>query len=143
MPDQDAKKRVLFLCIHNSCRSQMAEGLMRRLGGERFEAHSAGLESRGIHPLAIRAMAEIGIDILCQYSKPIDRLEDRSFDYVVTTCEEAQEACPRWPGKARMLRWSFPDPAKATGSQQERMAVFRQVRDAIAERIRDLLHDQA
>jgi len=137
------RKRILFLCIHNSCRSQMAEGLMRQTAGERFEAHSAGLEARGVNPLAIRAMEEIGIDVSTHRSKTIDELGDQPFDYVVTTCDEAQEACPRWPGGGRMLHWGFPDPAAATGSEEERMAVFRQVRDSIAARIREFLHSES
>lgn len=137
------KKRILFLCVHNSARSQMAEGLMRRLAGERFEAHSAGLEARGLHPLAVRAMAEAGIDISAHRSKTIDELPTRDFDYVVTTCHEAQEACLLWPGRAQLLHWSFPDPSAPSGSQGERLAVFREVRDSIAERIRALLADLA
>ena len=141
MREEADKKRILFLCIHNSCRSQMAEGLMRRLGGERFEAFSAGLDARPVHPLAIRAMAESGIDISGQRSKTIEELEEKDLDYVVTTCDEAQEACPTWPG-GQMLHWSFSDPAAASGPDEERMAVFRQVRDAIAARIREFLHSE-
>ncbi|MFP4057253.1 MAG: arsenate reductase ArsC, partial [Candidatus Brocadiia bacterium] len=133
------RRRILFLCIHNSCRSQMAEGLMRHLGGGRFEAHSAGIERCGVHPFAVRAMAELGIDISGQRSKTIEELEERDFDVVVTTCQEAQEACPRWPGQAEVVHWSLPDPAAAEGPEAERMAAFRQVRDAIAERVKGLL----
>ena len=132
-------RRILFLCIHNSCRSQMAEALMRRAAGDRLEAFSAGLEARGVHPLAVRALAEVGIDASAQRSKTIQDLADARFDYVVTTCDEAQEACPRWPGTARMLHWGFPDPSAVEGSDEERMAAFRRVRDAIAARIRQFL----
>jgi len=143
MTDERKKKRILFLCIHNSCRSQMAEGLMRRAADDRFEVFSAGVEARGVHPLAVRVMAELGIDISGQRSKTIEELNEREFDYVVTTCDEAHDACPRWPGRAEMLHWNFPDPTAATGSEEERMAVFRQVRDAIAARIREFLQFRA
>jgi arsenate reductase (thioredoxin) len=128
-------RRMLFLCIHNSCRSQMAEGLMRAAAGDRVEAASAGLEAASVHPLAIRVMAELGVDISRQRSKTLAEFEGQPFDTVVTTCDEAQEACPRWPGKARMLHWGFPDPAAAQGTEEERLDVFRSVRDAIRERI--------
>ena len=139
MSGETRRKRILFLCIHNSCRSQMAEGLMRRLGGDRFEPFSAGIEAGRVHPLAIRAMAELGIDISGHRSKAAGELAGQQFDYVVTTCDEAQEACPAWPGGGEMLHWGFPDPAATTGPEEERMAVFRQVRDAIAARVRELL----
>jgi arsenate reductase len=143
MAEKRPRKRILFLCIHNSCRSQMAEGLMRRMGASRFEAASAGLEARGVHPLAVRAMAELGIDIAGQSSKIISELDNAHFDYVVTTCAEAQEACPAWPGSGQTLHWSFPDPAAAAGTDEEQMAVFREVRDAIAARIRKFLRTGA
>ena len=130
-----ARPRVLFLCIHNSCRSQMAEGLLRHLAGERFEAFSGGLERRGVHPLALRALEELGIDASGHHSKTIDDLSGEQFDFVVTTCAEAEEACPRWPGDAAMLHWGFPDPSTAEGTDDDRMAVFREVRDAIAARL--------
>jgi arsenate reductase len=135
-------KRALFLCIHNSCRSQMAEGWMRHLAPERFESASAGLEATRVHPLAIRVMAEGGVDISRQRSKTIAELEGQPYDYVVTTCDEAREACPRWPGNARMLHWGFPDPAAAQGTEEERLVVFRQVRDAVRERIGEFLRGE-
>ncbi len=140
MSDDD-RTRVLFLCIHNSCRSQMAEGLLRHLGGERFESHSAGLEATRVHPLAVRAMEELGIDISGQHSKTIDELDEHDFAYVVTTCDEAAEACPSWPGDARMLHWSFPDPSAAEGGEEERLVVFRQVRDEIKGRVEALVRE--
>ncbi|HET9111192.1 MAG TPA: arsenate reductase ArsC [Ktedonobacterales bacterium] len=133
-----APVRVLFLCTHNSSRSQMAEGLLRARGGSDFEALSAGTESRGIHPLAIAAMAEIGIDIseaAGHRSKSLQEYVGQPIDLVVTVCDEAAEACPYFPGARRQAHWGFPDPSAATGSEEERLAVFRQVRDAIAARL--------
>lgn len=128
-------RRILFLCTHNSARSQMAEGLLRRLGGERYEAHSAGTRATRVRPLAIRAMAEVGIDIARQESKTLDRYLGQPFDLVVTVCDEANEACPVFPGARRRWHWSFPDPSKATGTEAEQLATYRAVRDAIRARI--------
>jgi len=137
MGENVRKPRILFLCIHNSCRSQMAEALLRHEVGDRFSAASAGLVARGVHPLAIRALAELGIDTARLRSKTIDELGDCPFDYIVTTCDEAREACPRWPGGGQMLHWGFPDPSASTGTDDERMVEFRRVRDAIAARIKE------
>ena len=131
------RSRVLFLCTHNSARSQMAEGLLRQLAGDRFEVMSAGTEATHIRPLAIRAMDEIGIDISGQESKTLDRYLDEPFDYVITVCDDANEACPFFPGAANRLHWSFEDPSRVEGSEEERLAVFRSVRDRIRERIED------
>ena len=134
------KAKALFLCTHNSARSQMAEGLLRHLAGDRFEAYSAGTEATGIRPLAVRAMAEIGIDLSGQESKTLDRYLNESFDYVVTVCDEANEACPVFPGAKRRLHWSFEDPSQATGDEEERLNAFRSARDGLRERIeRELL----
>jgi arsenate reductase (thioredoxin) len=127
--------RVLFVCTHNSARSQMAEGLLRHLAGERFEAHSAGTEATHVRPLAIRVMDEIGIDVSGQESKTLDRYVGERFDYVITVCDEANEACPFLPGAKNRLHWSFEDPSQATGSEDERLKVFQRVRDEIRERI--------
>ena len=127
--------RVLFLCTHNSARSQIAEGLLRYLAGDRFEAYSAGTEATRVRPLAIRAMEEIGIDISSQESKTLDRYLSEPFDYVITVCDEANEACPFFPGASTRLHWSLTDPSQAEGSQQERLAVFRRVRDELRNRI--------
>jgi arsenate reductase (thioredoxin) len=127
--------RVLFLCTHNSARSQMAEGLLRRLASERFEVFSAGTEASGVRPLAIKVMAELGIDISGQQSKTLDRYVDEPFDAVITVCDQANEACPVFFGAKQRLHWSFPDPSNATGSEEQRLQVYRQVRDAIQERI--------
>ena len=134
------KTRVLFLCTHNSARSQMAEGLLRRLAGDRFEVHSAGTEATSVRPLAARAMAEIGADVSDQESKTLDRYLGELFDYVVTVCDDANEACPVFPGAKKRLHWSFPDPSRVTGTEEERLAVFRAVRDEIHARMeRELL----
>jgi arsenate reductase len=133
-------QRVLFLCTHNSARSQMAEALVRQLGGGRFEAFSAGTEATQVRPLAIRAMAELCIDISGQESKTLDRYLDQPFDKVITVCDQANETCPVFFGAKERLHWSFPDPSRAAGTEEEQLAVYRQVRDAIRARIeRELL----
>jgi arsenate reductase (thioredoxin) len=129
------KQRILFICTHNSARSQMAEGLLRYLGSGQFEAYSAGTEATRVRPLAIRAMAELGIDISQQQSKTLERYLNEPFDEVITVCDTAAEACPIFPGATHQRHWSFPDPSQATGSQEEQLAVYRQVRDAIRVRI--------
>ena len=127
------KQRVLFLCTHNSARSQMAEGLLRHFGGDQFEVYSAGTEATQVRPLAIRAMAELLIDISGQQSKTLDRYLGGPFDEVITVCDSAAEACPIFPGARRRLHWSFPDPSQARGGEEEQLAVYRRVRDAIRE----------
>ncbi len=118
----------------------MAEGLLRHLAGDRVEAHSAGTEATFVRPLAIRAMAELGIDISGQRSKTLERYLGQPFDVVVTVCDDANEACPVFPGARERLHWSLLDPSQAAGSEDEQVAVYRAVRDAIRERIeRDLL----
>ncbi len=131
--------RVLFLCTGNSCRSQMAEGWARALGGGQVEASSAGTEPKGLHPLAVEVMAEAGVDISKQRSKSVDELRGQAFDCVVTVCDRACEACPVWPGAREQLHWSFDDPAEASGSEAERRQVFRRVRDEIQGRVAELL----
>ena len=127
--------RVLFLCSHNSARSQMAEGLLRALVGGRIEVASAGTTARGVHPLAVQAMAEAGIDISAQRSKAVDELSG-DFDVVVTVCDTS---CPIPPRHRLLLRWKFPDPSAAGGSDAERLDAFRRVRDGLASRIRVLV----
>jgi arsenate reductase len=129
------KTKVLFLCTHNSARSQIAEGLLRHLAGDRFEVMSAGTEATHVRLLAIRAMDELGIDISDQESKTLNRYLGDTFDYVITVCDDANETCPVFPGARRRLHWSFEDPAQATGSEEERLRVFQSVRDEIRERI--------
>ena len=135
------RRRVLLLCTHNSARSQMAEGLLRDLAGDRFEAHSAGREATQVRPLAIRAMAEIGVDISGQESKTLERYLREPFDHVITVCDDANEACPFFPGAENRLHWSFEDPSRAEGTEEERMAVFRLVRDRIRDRVQAELVD--
>jgi arsenate reductase (thioredoxin) len=135
------KAKVLFLCTHNSARSQMAEGLLRHLAGNRFEAHSAGTEATHIRPLAIRAMDEIGVDISGQESKTLERYLGKPFDYVITVCDDANEACPFFPGATNRLHWYLPDPSAAKGTEEERLEVFRSVRDALRDRVQAELVD--
>jgi arsenate reductase len=136
VPEQQARRRVLFLCTHNSARSQMAEGLLRHLAGDRFEVMSAGTEATSVRPEATRAMAELGVDISGQSSKALERYLGETFDYVVTVCDDANETCPVFPGAKNRLHWSFRDPSRAEGSEEERLGVFRTVRDEIQDRIR-------
>jgi arsenate reductase len=132
----DGKQRVLILCTGNSARSQMAEGLLRALAGERYDVYSAGSKPSVVNPLAIAAMAERGIDISAQRSKHLREYLETPFDYVITVCDQAAETCPFFPGRAERIHWSFPDPATATGTQAERLATFRESRDAIETRFR-------
>jgi len=125
--------KVLFLCTGNSCRSQMAEAWTRHLQGDKFEAHSAGVEPVGLHPLAVRVMKEAGVDISAQESKPVRVFQEMAFDYVVTVCDSAKESCPRFPGKTKVRHVDFEDPAAAQGSDEEVLATFRRVRDQIKE----------
>jgi len=136
-----AKRRVLFLCVHNSARSQMAEGLLRARAGDSFDVHSAGNAATAVRPLAVRAMAELGIDIGGQRSKSVDEYAGQRFDYAITVCDDAKEACPYFPGAATQIHWRFDDPAAATGSEEERLAVFRRVRDEISEQIEGFVRD--
>lgn len=135
--------RVLFLCTHNSSRSQMAEGLLRARGGAAYDVFSAGTEPRVIHPLAIKVMREIGIDISGHRAKSLDEFRDQPpMDLVVTVCDEAAEACPYFPNARRQVHWGFPDPSRVEGSEEERLAAFRHIRDLIATRIRQFLQLQ-
>jgi arsenate reductase len=137
------KTRVLFLCTGNSCRSQMAEGLVNHLLGERWDAHSAGTTPAGyVHPLAVQALAELGIDISSGRSKGVDEFRDVPLDLVITVCDDAAESCPLWLGGGKVAHLGFPDPARATGTQAEKMAVFRQVRDAIRRQVLEFLKEE-
>jgi arsenate reductase len=135
------RPRVLFLCTHNSARSQMAEGFLRALAGDRFEVASAGTEPTRVHPLAKRAMHEVGIDVSGHTSKTIDALLGQPWDYVITVCDSASERCPVFPERTTRLHWSFDDPSLATGTEQDRLETFRQVRDQIIVRIREWVAD--
>ncbi len=130
------KRSVLFLCTHNSARSQMAEGLLRDLAGDDFEVFSAGTEKTRVQPLAIEAMREIGIDISSHTSKTLAAFEGQRFDYVITVCDRANESCPIFPGDTQRIHWSFDDPTAAGGSEEEGARAFRRVRDEIRERLR-------
>ena len=137
------KKRVLFLCTGNSCRSHMAEGFLRSLGGDRYEAFSAGAKPTGhVHPLAIEAMREIGVDISGHSSKSVEQFANESFDCVISVCDSAREACPHLPIARQQLHWSFEDPAHAAGTDEQKRRVFRRVRDEIRDRIRQFLEAQ-
>ena len=133
------KRRVLFLCTHNSARSQMAEGFLRHLAGDRFEVESAGTEQTHVNPLAVTAMAEVGVDLSGHRSKTLDRFLDQPWDHVITVCDHANERCPVFPRSAHRLHWSFEDPSGATGTEGERLAVFRRIRDEIGTRIQGWL----
>mgnify|MGYP005812335661 FL=1 len=137
------KTKVLFLCVGNSARSQMAESILRHYGGDEFEAYSAGMEARGIHPLARQVVEEAGLSMDGQTSKTLDRyLGKEHFGYVITLCDEAEERCPVFPGMTTRLHWNFEDPAAAQGSEEEKLGKFREVRDQIQSRILAWLAEQ-
>jgi arsenate reductase (thioredoxin) len=119
--------QVLFVCTGNSARSIMAEALLRHHGGSAFEAHSAGTEPKGINPLTLRVLADAGIDASFARSTAVSEVADRSFDYVVTVCDQARQSCPAFPGAGRTLHWDLEDPAGVTGDDEERLAAFRHV----------------
>jgi arsenate reductase len=127
--------RVLFLCTHNSARSQMAEGLLRALGGGQFEAFSAGTEQTRVRPEAIAAMRELDIDISGQTSKTLEQFLDQPFDEVITVCDSANETCPMFPRASNRRHWSIADPSGVQGSDEERLAAFRHARDDVRQRI--------
>lgn len=129
------KTKVLFLCTHNSCRSQMAEGLVNHFLGDRIQALSAGTEATEVNPRAIASMTEIGIDISGHRSKVLDEFAGERFDYVITLCGDANEKCPLFFGGVERRHIGFPDPSRATGTEEEVMAEFRRVRDQIRERL--------
>lgn len=137
------KRRILFLCTANSARSQMAEGLLRHDAGDRFEAASAGTQATRVRPEAIAVMQEIGIDISRHQSKSVDELAGEAFDLVVTVCDSARETCPVYPGHANRLHRAFEDPATTEGSEGERLAAFRRVRDEIRAWLRQVAIEQS
>lgn len=137
------RRRVLFVCTHNSARSQMAEGLLRGLAGERFDPASAGTVATRVRPEASIVMRELGIDISQQRSKSLDAFAGQSWDVVVTVCDQARESCPVIPGARRTLHWSLDDPAAVAGDETERLAAFRAVRDELLDRIdAELIHSR-
>ena len=135
-------KRVLFLCTHNSARSQMAEGLLRSMAGDRFEAHSAGTEMSRVHPLAIASMREVGVDISGQHSKSLDDFVAQSFETVITVCDHAAETCPVFPNAKRRIHWSFEDPSGARGTEQERLDKFHEIRDKITAHLQTFIDEE-
>ena len=136
------KPQVLFLCTGNSCRSQMAEGFLRHHAGDRVEAASAGTNPVGLNPSAVAVMREVGIDISSHASKHVDSLVEELFTDVVTVCDSAKESCPTFPSETNKLHWSLEDPAQAEGSEEERLAVFRRVRDQIAALVEDFMRSR-
>lgn len=137
MKQKISKKKVLFVCIYNSVRSQLAEGILRGLYDSHYEVYSAGIYDSGINPCAIKVMKEIGIDISRQYSKSLKKFEGLEFDFVVTLCDEAKQACPFFPGGKKYLHKSFRDPAQFKGSQDRVLNVFRLIRDEIKDWIKE------
>jgi arsenate reductase len=138
-------KGVLFLCVANSARSQMAEAFLRKYAGDRFEVHSAGLEPKGLNPLTVRVMEEVGVDMSGHRSKGVEEyLGKVLFQHLITVCDDADRNCPTvWPGVNQRMHWSFEDPAAFEGSGEEKLEKFRQVRDLIEARIRDWIAQQA
>jgi arsenate reductase (thioredoxin) len=137
------KNRVLFVCIHNSARSQIAEAFLNYLAGDRFEAESAGIEPSELNPLAVEVMREIGIDISVNQAKKVFDFykQGRLYNYVVTVCEEAAEKCPVFPGFARVIKWSFKNPETFTGSDQEQSVKMREVRDQIKNNVEQFIKE--
>lgn len=134
-------KKVLVLCTGNSCRSQIAEGFLRHFAGDKAEIYSAGVETHGVNPKAIETMAEDGIDISGHTSNNVIEYKDIDFDYVITVCDNAKERCPYFPTKAQKFHYNFPDPAKATGTDEQVMDEFRRVRELIKKYSRDFVKD--
>ncbi|MGV8025977.1 MAG: arsenate reductase ArsC [Anaerolineaceae bacterium] len=139
-----SRKRVLFLCIGNSCRSQIAEALLRKHAADQFVVFSAGLEPSVIHPYTIRVLEEIGIDASEQFSKSVAKyFNTPPFDYIITVCDDARESCPIFPGPGERIHWTFEDPVRFIGSEEQQLAKFREVRDLIDVQIRSWLKELA
>jgi arsenate reductase len=132
-------KKVLFLCTGNSCRSQMAEGFLRYMAGDKFEVFSAGVKPTQVNPLAIKVMAEVGIDISNHRSKSAMEFIGQKFDYVITVCDNAKQTCPMFPGRYEKIHWDLEDPAGALGSDDGKLVVFRKIRDQIKKYIEEFL----
>lgn len=140
------KTKVLFVCIHNSARSQMAEAFVHQLAGDRIAAESAGLEPGKLNPLVVEAMQEQGIDISGNETNSVSEFlkQERKYDYVITVCDEASsERCPMFPGKATRMHWSFPDPSALTGTEQQKLQAIREIRDDIRQRIEQFITEMA
>lgn len=136
-------KRILVLCTGNSARSQMGEGLFRREGGREYAVESAGTKPSRVRPEAIAVMHEIGIDISGHRSKSVEEFSGQSFDYVVTVCDNARDTCPVFPAGTQRIHWSLEDPAAVQGSEQERLAAFRRIRDQLHERVKTFFRERA
>jgi arsenate reductase len=132
---QHERQRVIFVCTHNSARSQMAEGMLRTWGGDRFQAFSAGTEATRVRPEAIAVMDEIGIDISGHISKTLDPFLGEAFSWLITVCDQAKEACPTIPGVAQQAHWSIDDPSAVEGDEEVRLAAFREARDILRDRV--------
>ena len=142
MSNVNNKPKVLVLCTGNSARSQMAEGFLNHLGAGHFEVYSAGVEPKGVNPLAVKVMGEVGIDISHHKSKSMEVYLKDKFNFVITVCGNAKEKCPVFPGGNVRIHWSFDDPAGAEGDEESRLALFRHVRDEIKDRISTWITDQ-
>jgi len=132
-------KKIIFLCTGNSCRSQMAEGFMRNMAGNKFEVFSAGVEPTEVNPYAIKVMAEVGIDISSHKSKSVNEFLNWQFDYVITVCDHARQVCPVFPGRHQNIHWDIGDPADFRGSEQDKIKFFRKIRDEIKEKCLEFL----
>ena len=137
--DNNTKQQVLIVCTGNSCRSQMAEAIWRHEGGDRYEVFSAGTHPSGVHPLARQVVGELGIDMSGQFSKSVYAMAERTFDLVITVCDDAKEICPVFPRAGRQMHWPFEDPVMSVGTVEERLVEFRRTRDQIARKIREFL----
>ena len=137
------KPRVLFVCTENACRSQMAEGLLRHEAGAAFEVFSAGTKPTQVRPEAVAVMREAGIDISGQRSKSVDEFEGQDFDFVITVCDNAKQSCPIYPAKTKRIHWSIEDPAAVQGSEAERLAAFRRIRDELRLRLQRFAETEA
>jgi len=135
--------KIIFLCTGNSCRSQMAEGFMRSMAGDKFEVFSAGVEPAQVNPYAIKVMAEAGIDISAYRSKSVKEFLNQEFDYVITVCNHARQVCPVFPGQHQNIHWDIEDPAGFQGNEQEKLNFFRKIRDEIKEKCLNFLKDFA
>lgn len=133
-------KKVLLLCTGNSCRSQMAHGYLAKMAGDKATVYSAGVETHGVNPKAIATMAEDGIDISSHTSNNVSEYKDIDFDFIITVCDNAKERCPYFPSRAKMFHYNFPDPAKATGTEEEVKKIFREVRLLIKDYCQDFVN---
>jgi len=132
-------KKVLLLCTGNSCRSQMAEGFLRQMAGDQFTVFSAGVKPTELNPLAVKVMAEVGIDISSHRSKSVNEFLGQKFDIIITVCDHARQTCPIFPGQFQQIHWNIEDPANAKGIEKEKLGFFRKIRDEIRLKVKELL----